>query len=1288
MDRAELERFWRDSLVLSTLDELDTEATYRPARGYPWRAPEAGGAGFEVGEEIGRGGMGVVHRAVQTCFGRDVALKRVRFAEPGAREDFLSEAKINGRLEHPNIVPAYALDVDAAGEPFLALKLVGGRSWRQVLEAGETDLDEHLRILLQVCNAVEYAHSRGVIHNDLKPANVMLGAFGEVLLMDWGVAVSLDGATGRPHTAVTEPCGTPAYMPPELALGEGAKIGPATDTYLLGGLLYRLVSGHPPRRGGFPACVFEASQGHVEELSADVPPELRRICERALARIPAERFPDARSFRDALHAFLRHRESRTVSAAAAAEHAAARHKGEAELPPARRYEQFAAAIAGYGHALRLWPENPEARAGAQSAGEDYARAAISAGDLGLAEAQLERLAQPAPALREVLAAAAGRRTRAVRTRRLLGRGVIALTAVLLLLSTGSALVLWKANRDIAEERAAAEELGNIARDSFSQLAEEVQEKLIREYGDARSLAMAEEILVVASRGWERMAAIERRDDRIGQARSLFELAELQFLLGNRRASEQAALEVVALAREALAEAPENVDHRHQLQFALRVLGDIARDDHDWEAARAAYREALALAERRAAEIPDDPGARADVVTLRERETATLWEQGEHALAIERVRACVEERRALVSAFPGYGLRVLALSQGHLAEYLEAAGAPPREVARAWDEALAVSESLRVVSSYDDHQQAVDLAAALLGSALSREELGEMAVAERRLREAVALLEGARARAPNRDHSNRVLAIALFCLGTWHARHGEAEAAEEALRASVAIGRERVAIDAGTTATRLELLESVYRLGRFLAEQGRRDEAEACFVEVVAGAAALLEGGASPAAIASVRARARNGLGELREEGSQLREAAVCFAGACDDWRTVRDKHVGGPYNLAANLIDLARVRRMLGEHREALVASEEAAGLLLERADDGKTRAAALQAQGFFVREALACGEDARALEGRGPLLELLPLVSDAASRQVAYQALDGIARLLESKGDRQGARALYEVLLAYVEDDLSSAADADARHNVAIFCHRLADVLVTLDEASAALPLAERSLALRRELYAGQRSAQALLELHVSLFLLTEILLYENDPASARPLLEENIRLWRKMPADTAYSVWMHTQLVYRAAAVEASLGAWESAEQAFREAWELGREGLERFPDDPDLPVLLARICGQLAQVCLRLDRLLEARDAATDAVLFEELLWERYGDNLQRGRLAERLVLVARCACRGGDGDVALEALAEAAEHFRAVAAADANPEGWTGLRARLLADPDFADLGAQLEQALGP
>jgi len=224
----------------------------------------AGGASdatgrYELQEEIGRGGMGVVYRAHDRDLQRDVALKVLG---PGAEAGDLArrlhrEARVLASLEHPGMVPVHDVGI-LDGRAFYVMQLVRGRRLDQ-WAAESPSLAERLRAFERICETVAFAHAHGVVHRDLKPGNVMLGAFGEVLVMDWGVAKVLADASGAPpapsgdaETAAGTVLGTPGYMAPEQAAGDTRAVDARTDVYALGGLLHFLLAGSPPTAGSLP----------------------------------------------------------------------------------------------------------------------------------------------------------------------------------------------------------------------------------------------------------------------------------------------------------------------------------------------------------------------------------------------------------------------------------------------------------------------------------------------------------------------------------------------------------------------------------------------------------------------------------------------------------------------------------------------------------------------------------------------------------------------------------------------------------------------------------------------------------------------------------------------------------------------------------------------------------------------------------------------------------------------------------------------------------------------------
>jgi serine/threonine protein kinase len=253
--------------------------------------PDLSGTRYEVVEEIGRGGMGTVYRARDLALERDVALKVVTLATethdgadpPGAAERLLAEARILAELEHPGLVPVHDVGTLPDGRTFYTMKLVRGARLDEHAR-GLATIGARLRVFERVCEAVAFAHAHGVVHRDLKPANVMVGPFGEVLVLDWGVAKILSDELTRDDGVVV---GTPGYMAPEQARGEGA-VGTLADVYALGGILYFLLAGTPPP--GRIDGVRDRKMIPALAMARDIPAPLVAVCEKALAVGQADRY--------------------------------------------------------------------------------------------------------------------------------------------------------------------------------------------------------------------------------------------------------------------------------------------------------------------------------------------------------------------------------------------------------------------------------------------------------------------------------------------------------------------------------------------------------------------------------------------------------------------------------------------------------------------------------------------------------------------------------------------------------------------------------------------------------------------------------------------------------------------------------------------------------------------------------------------------------------------------------------------------------------------------------------
>ncbi len=401
---------------------------------------------YLVIEKLGSGSMGIVYAAKQTGIGRVVALKvmkDVRLDEEGAADagattgarhmtvevaaaeqdrhrraavrrkkqqatqsrrqlSFFYEAQITGDLNHPNIVPIYELGISQDGMLFYSMKQIIGTEWQDAI-ASKTR-DENVDVLMKVADAVAFAHSRGVIHRDLKPQNTMLGPYGEVLVTDWGLAV-------KPEQDRTFGLGgSPAYMAPEMAGHEIDRIGAASDIYLLGAILFQVVTGHPPHTGQtLTECCTNAYRNEIIPVQISDP--LLDIAYRAMQSDPVDRYPSVESMQDAIREYRRHAQSILL-----AERAIDQLRDALKT---KNYEQFSRTIFGFQDAVDLWPANRAATEGLAQARFAYGQCAFDKGDFDLCLQTLnQQVPNEAALYREAVKAKAEADSRGMRFKRL------------------------------------------------------------------------------------------------------------------------------------------------------------------------------------------------------------------------------------------------------------------------------------------------------------------------------------------------------------------------------------------------------------------------------------------------------------------------------------------------------------------------------------------------------------------------------------------------------------------------------------------------------------------------------------------------------------------------------------------------------------------------------------------------------------------------------------------------------------------------------------------------------
>lgn len=353
---------------------------------------------YELLKVLGEGGMGIVYDARQTSIDRNVAIKMLKPATAGnekQRAKFLAEAVVTGDLDHPNIVPIYDVGSNSQGALFYSMKKVQGTPWLKVVQ--KKSVTENLEILMRIADAVGFAHARGIVHRDLKPENVMLGEFGEVLVMDWGLAQA--NRSFRKSRSITETNtmgGTPAYMAPEMATGPIEKITAASDIYLLGAMLYEIVTGGPPHIGkNAMKCLMAAARNEI--TPTDKTGELVDIAMKAMATDPKNRYQDVKAFQSAIREYQSHSESIVLSTRADVDLAEAKQTDD--------YQSYSRALFGFQEAHELWTGNKRAFAGISEAQLAYAESARRKGDFDLGLSLLdEHNADHLPLRQQLIAA--------------------------------------------------------------------------------------------------------------------------------------------------------------------------------------------------------------------------------------------------------------------------------------------------------------------------------------------------------------------------------------------------------------------------------------------------------------------------------------------------------------------------------------------------------------------------------------------------------------------------------------------------------------------------------------------------------------------------------------------------------------------------------------------------------------------------------------------------------------------------------------------------------------------
>ncbi len=908
----------------------------------------ADGQRFRVLRPHAKGGLGAVFVALDAELNREVALKQIldqHADEPACRARFLLEAEITGGLEHPGIVPVYGLGTFADGRPFYAMRFIRGDSLKEAVDrfhadrSLESDLGRRsleLRKLLgrftDICDAIGYAHSRGVLHRDIKPGNVVVGKHGETFVVDWGLAKATgqvepgaesgervlvpSSGSGSDETLPGSAMGTPAYMSPEQAEGDLDHLGPRSDVYSLGGTLYYLLTGRPPVEGDFGDVLRAAQRGELiapRARDATIDKALEAVCLKAMAHRPAERYATPMALSEDVERWMA---DEPVSAWREPFSRRARRWARRNRPAMTAV--VAALLAGVSGLLAVLVVETQAKAALAAANGELSRSraavqarydlavdAIKTFHTGVSEdfllkeekfkALRDQLLKSAADFYGKLSALLGKETEFA-SRRALAASNFEL-----------AELIAKIGR--LDEALAAHRAVLAAREALaSEPAAEAEVKV----DVARSLIALSLVLEMAGKNDEALAACRRSESLLAgleganpssRAALAFCRTRLGTLLhrAGRFAEALAKFQQALADLEAAAGSPEATDEaRVNLAGAVNGIGVLLWKTSKLPEAEAELRRALAIRQELADDRPAVPAYRGHLAETHNRLAVLLADRGRPSEAESEFRRALAIRRELAHENSAVLDLQKRLAQSHInVGVLHLHTEKPREAETEFRAALLV---LRALAGENP------------ANATFR---GELALC----------------------HTN--LASALKAMG----RTAEAEAE---LRAGLAIQRERADASPAVPALRARVALSHHDLANLLSEAGRLEEAEAEF-RVVIGHWQDLERAGYEAD------RARATLAVCHYMVATLRERAGDRAGAIEAHRAAA--RLDGN-NVGFAILALGRLLSEAGRHDEAIATFRR---VIKNGAGDprGPAGLAAALVRAGRPAEAVAAGRDA-----------------------------------------------------------------------------------------------------------------------------------------------------------------------------------------------------------------------------------------------------------------------------------------------------------------------------------------
>ena len=943
------------------------------------------GQRFRVLRPHAQGGLGAVFVAFDGELHREVALKQIldRHADnPTSRHRFLLEAEITGGLEHPGIVPVYGLGAYGDGRPFYAMRFIRGDSLKEAIAAFHDDdrlradpgarslaLRKLLRRFTDVCNAIEYAHTRGVLHRDIKPGNVIVGRHGETLVVDWGLAKAV-GATntdapdderplnpssagGSAETLPGSALGTPAYMSPEQAVGDLARLGPHSDVYSLGATLYSVLTGKPPFEGADLGATLRAVQkGDFLPLRAVDPkidPALEAVCLKAMALNPVDRYASCRALADDVERWA------------------------ADEPVSAWREPFA-------RRARRWAKQN--------------RTAVTAAAVALIA------------------------------------GVVGLSAVIVV-QTRANTALAAANSDLTRSKAAVQDRYDLAVEAVRTFHTGVSGDFLLKEATFKDLR--DRLLMSASGFYGKLGALLGKETDLVSRRALtaanFEVAALTDQVG-RKADALEAHRRVLRAREALASGPGTdaemvADVGRSLTAVALLLEDTGKTDD----AVATFRKAEALLATPVASGPAAAPVRAALVACRARLGYLLHRTGHAAAGLSMLRQSRADQEVLAGASDAtdetraelarmtYRIGTLLAMMGKPAD----AGDEYRVAMATWEKMADDNPSVTGFrnSLADTHNK--------LGAVLYR--TGKPAEAEAEHRKAMAIWQGLSMENPAVSSFRDNLADAHHNLGVLLYRQSVRQAeAETEYRAAMATWQKLADDDPAATGFRNSLAMSHGNLSSLLRASGKPTEAEAEQKKAVAIWQKLKDDAPDVSKFRNNLASGYFNLGVLHWQAGNLAEGEAEYRAAMATWQKLADDDPAMTEfraNLATSHANLGILLAAAGKPLEAEAEGRAALATWQKLTDDipaaTEFRASLATSQGNLSFLLSAAGKPAEAeIEGRAALVTWQKLADGDAKvpdyRNMVATALNQISDVIRPLGRAAEARDGYERSIAIRE--------------------------------------------------------------------------------------------------------------------------------------------------------------------------------------------------------------------------------------------------------------------------------